>query len=105
MSDENRPLKQAVENQLERAKAFSEKVRGVYRGAYDKAVGAGKERIDEIVRVGEGIEPKIRSVIDSKIQSVQAAIDGLNQSLANKTIPKIRRHSESGSVDTDKENT
>ena len=102
MSDNNFPEKQNAESRMEKARAFSEKVRKAYKKAYDKAMEAGKERFDEIVKAGEGIEPRIRSAIDHKIQSAHAVIDGLNQSLADKTIPKIRRKSVS---EEEKQNT
>jgi hypothetical protein len=93
MSDKEQNSESMSESRLERARAFSGKVRKVYKSAYDKAVGVGKDRLDEFVKASEDIEPKLRSAIDDKIQSANAIIDSLNQSLADKTIPKIRRKS------------
>gem|GEM_PF-4514768 len=93
MSQKNKQFKSVVESRIERAKTFSEKVKNVYKKAYEAAIETGKERLDGIAKARESIEPRIRSVIDQKIQSAHAVIDDLNQSLAKRSMPDIRKSS------------
>ena len=81
-------VKKIVTDRLDRARSFAEDVRVVYDEAYKKALEVKKGGLGGIVKE---IEPKLRGALDEGLQGAQAALDNLNQSLADKAIPAFRK--------------
>ena len=81
-------VKKIVADRLDKARSFAENVRAVYEDAYKKALDVRKGGLDGIVK---DIEPKLRGALDDGLQSAQAALDNINQSLADKAVPAFRK--------------
>ena len=84
-------VKAAVGDQLGRARSFAERVRAVYQRASQAALAAGKERLSELAKAGENLQPRIRTTFDESLIAAQALLDEFNQVLADRAIPPYRK--------------
>jgi len=75
----------------DRLESFVAHVRRVYEQAYAKALETGRERVQELVRVKDGIGPKVSAVVQDTIGSAEHLLDSLNQELAQKAVPDFRK--------------
>jgi hypothetical protein len=92
-------VKSNINDRIEQAKAFAEKLRKVYRDAYEKAVEATTERVDGIRKVGDHLDADaVREVIATKVQAAHKIVDDLNKTLADKAVPAFRKRDNPSSV-------
>lgn len=85
-------VKESVGGQIEKAKEFADKLQKVYRDAYQKALEATSDRVDGLKKMGEKIgSESIRGVVSDKVNAAHTMVDSVNQSLAEKAIPKSRK--------------
>lgn len=85
-------VKSNLNNRIDQAKAFADKLRKAYHDAYEKAVEATSEKVDDLRKVGEHLDgDAVRDAIATKIQAAHKMVDDLNRSLADKAVPAFRK--------------
>ncbi len=85
-------VKSNINNRIDQAKAFADKLRKAYHDAYEKALEATSEKVDDLRKVGEHLDAgAVREAIATKVQAAHKIVDDLNRSLADKAVPAFRK--------------
>ncbi|MCP5207089.1 MAG: hypothetical protein H7A01_07820 [Hahellaceae bacterium] len=93
-------VKSNINNRIDQAKAFADKLRKAYHDAYEKALEATSEKVDDLRKVGEHLDADaVREAIATKVQAAHKIVDDLNRSLADKAVPAFRKRKNTPDVD------
>lgn len=81
-------VKHVITDRVERTRKFAESLRFAYEEAYKKAGSLSKDDVNVLIK---DIPPKVRHAVKDKLDTAQAVFDEINQSLADKAVPPLRK--------------
>ncbi len=85
------PILKTFNEQTEHARHSLGRFRQRYLGLYSKALEAGSGRLEDLLRLSESVSPRIRDLLEGRVSRLQAQLDELNQSLAQRAVPLDRK--------------
>lgn len=85
------PIFKALSERAEQALGRVERARDHYLTLYSRALEAGTERLDDLLKWGDAVSPRLRVLLEGRVEQLQHHLDDLNQSLAQRAVPVDRK--------------